>query len=265
VVQPALTIVIPTRNEAGNVVPLLGRMGSVALCLQAEVVFVDDSSDHTPELIAQAAANLPFPVRVIHREVGEQIGGLGGAVVVGMQHAAASRVAVLDGDLQHPPELLVEMLDEMLRTGADVVVATRYRAHGSADGLSPLRTLVSKAATRLAHLLLPAALGRVSDPMSGFFVVNLGAIRLDQLRPNGFKILVDILGRTPSLRVAEVPFSFDLRHSGASKGSSREFIRYLQVLVNLRREHRPIPRIADDWGRRAFAGDMAVSSPQDAC
>jgi dolichol-phosphate mannosyltransferase len=74
----------------------------------------------------------------------------------------------------------------------------------------------------------------VTDPMSGFFLVRRNAINLDVLQPNGFKILMEIIGRSPGLRTTEVPFEFGTRHAGESKASLREGLRYLQLLLGLR-------------------------------
>ena len=119
--------------------------------------------------------------------------------------------------------------------GADLVVATRYAGAGSAGGLpSRFRILASRGAGLAARVLFPRALADVSDPMSGFFAVRTAAVRPGDLRPRGFKILLELLVRTPTLRVAEVPFTFAERQHGQSKASGREAARYLRQLVALR-------------------------------
>src|SRR5262249_60107937 len=70
--------------------------------------------------------------------------------------------------------------------------------------------------------------------MSGFFAVRTAAVCPGDLRPRGFKILLEVLVRTPGLRVAEVPFTFAERHDGQSKASAREAARYLRQLAALR-------------------------------
>lgn len=97
----AVTIVVPTFNESANIRQLLYRITeSVPSRLPCEVVFVDDSTDDTPEVIRDAARDCPFPVTVLHRE--EPVGGLGGAVVEGMKTAGSDWIVVMDGDCQHP-------------------------------------------------------------------------------------------------------------------------------------------------------------------
>jgi dolichol-phosphate mannosyltransferase len=226
--------VVPTRNEASNVGPLLGRLGPVLAGLGGEVLFVDDSDDQTPAVVAAAARTSAVPVRLLHRACGERGGGLGGAVQAGLAEVTARWTVVMDGDLQHPPEQVPGLLAAAER-GADLVVATRYRGNGSAAGLSSrFRSLVSRGATGVARLLFPRALARVSDPMSGFFAVRTAAVRPAELRPRGFKILLELLARNPGLRVAEVSFTFAERHHEQSKASAREAVRYLRQLVALR-------------------------------
>ena len=124
-----ISVVIPTRNERENIAPLIARL-SAALPAGAEVIFVDDSTDDTPEVIAEVAETATLPVLTMHRGPGERIGGLGGAVVAGLRLAVGRVVVVMDGDLQHPPDSIPDA-DPAHRAGdADIVVASRYRENG---------------------------------------------------------------------------------------------------------------------------------------
>jgi dolichol-phosphate mannosyltransferase len=228
-------VLVPTRNEEGNVRPLVTRVAAALRDVPAEILFVDDSNDETPDVVRSVAAAAPLPVRLLHRAGPDRNGGLGGAVVAGFEATHATWVVVMDGDLQHPPELLPELVDLAMSGLFDVVVASRYEGSGSAMGLSsPLRVAVSRSATRAAKVLFPRRLVAVSDPMTGFFAVRREALDLGGLRPRGFKILLEILTRTPRMRVAEVPFTFGLRESGESKAGAREALRYFVQLVYLR-------------------------------
>lgn len=133
VLTGSVTLVIPTFNEAGNIAELLRRLAAALPDhLPCEVLFVDDSTDDTPAVIEKAAADHPFPVSVLHRETAD--GGLGGAVVEGVKRADTDWIVVMDADLQHPPHLVPELVGEGLRTGADLVVASRYISGGSRPG-----------------------------------------------------------------------------------------------------------------------------------
>src|SRR5690348_9993108 len=227
-----LTIIVPTFNEAPNISELVRRTGSAVAGLDAEIVFVDDSTDSTPDVIAAVAASAPLPVRLIHRDT--RTGGLGGAVVEGMRAAAADLCLVMDGDLQHPPEKIPEMLARFEDGDVDVVAASRYIGDGTAHGLADrTRVAVSKGSTALTKAMFPIRLKDSTDPMTGFFLVDRRRIDLEGLRPRGFKILLEIMARR-NLRIAEVPFDFADRHAGQSKASVRQGLHFVLQLTQLR-------------------------------
>lgn len=230
----AVTIVVPTSNESGNVGRLLRRITeSVPARLPCEVVFVDDSTDDTPDVIRAAAPDCPFPVTVLHRE--EPAGGLGGAVVEGMKAAGSDWIVVMDGDCQHPPSLVPELVATGERANAGLVVASRYVEGGSRAGLAgSYRVAVSRAATWLTKALFPRRLRGISDPMSGFFAIRRGEVTADVLKPLGYKILLELAVRGRPRAVAEVPFVFEERFAGESKSTAREGLRFLRHLAGLR-------------------------------
>lgn len=228
----AVTVIVPTFNERDNVAELVARTAAALEGRQAEILFVDDSSDDTAAQVERVAAEAPIPVRVIHRA--ENTGGLGGAVVVGLKAAAADLCVVMDGDLQHPPELLPALLDRYDEGGADVVAASRYIGGGDTSGLgTALRFGVSRAATWLTRAMFPIRLSRSTDPMTGFFLVDRSRLDLDGLKPQGFKILLEILARN-DLRIAEVPMEFAERRHGTSKASIRQGATFIAHLTRLR-------------------------------
>jgi dolichol-phosphate mannosyltransferase len=231
---PEFSIIIPTRNEAGNIPELLQRLAPIVKDAAAEIIFVDDSSDATPDTINEAAGSYLRPVRLIHRLPDQRTGGLGGAVLEGLRAARGPYVVVMDGDLQHPPEVIPQMLQRAREQSRDLVVASRYCANGSASSFSLSRSVLSQGSTLAAKSLFPRRLRHVNDPMSGFFLVRRAALDLNRLQPNGFKILLEIVGKTPNLRIASVPFQFGERHAGESKASVQEGMRFLSLLLTLR-------------------------------
>jgi putative flippase GtrA len=229
------TIIVPTRNEEGSVHPLLTSLAESLNGIPAEVLFVDDSGDGTPEMIRHAARECGLAVRLLHRPAGNRHGGLGGAVVAGLKHARGSWAVVMDGDLQHPPELAARLVQIGQSRQLDLVAGTRYTGSGASDGLAGgYRRAVSGLATRLTKAAFPRRLSRLSDPMSGFFAVRLAALNLDRLDPIGFKILLELMIRQPRLRVAEVPFVFGTRVAGESKASVQEGLRFVRHVLRLR-------------------------------
>ncbi|WP_223627508.1 glycosyltransferase [Microbacterium sp. EST19A] len=231
-VGAGVTVIVPTFNERDNVAELVARTAAALAGREAEILFVDDSTDDTAAEVARVAADAPIPVRVIHRA--ENSGGLGGAVVTGLGAAASDVCIVMDGDLQHPPELLPALLDRHAAGDADVVAASRYIGGGDTSGLgTAVRFGVSRAATWLTRAMFPIRLARSTDPMTGFFLVDRSRLDLDALKPRGFKILLEILART-DLRIAEVPMEFAERRHGSSKASLRQGGTFLAHLARLR-------------------------------
>jgi glycosyltransferase involved in cell wall biosynthesis len=126
-----LSVVVPTRNEALNVGPLAARL-QAALSQTAggwELIFVDDSDDNTPEVVGRLAdaVGVVSPVRLLHRPRGMRSGGLGGAVRDGFGVARGRVVAVMDADLQHPPEVLPALIAPVLSGEEPVWLGGRRR------------------------------------------------------------------------------------------------------------------------------------------
>ncbi len=262
----AISIIVPTRNEEGNVDALLDRLEPVLRDVVAEVLFVDDSDDETPQRVRSRAVDRSgrTRVRLLHRPMGQRAGGLGTAVLAGLGAARGEWAVVMDGDLQHPPELVTELVRTGQRTGAGIVVASRRVDGGDSSGLSGTRRVaVSGAATALAKAAFPVRLRGVTDPMSGFFAVRRSAVDLTGLRPEGFKILMEILVRTPGLAPQEVGFAFQDRFAGQSKASLAEGMRFGRHVARLsisRLSHRnPTTRRALGFGAVGASG-IAVNS-----
>jgi dolichol-phosphate mannosyltransferase len=227
------TVVVPTFNESGNIKELVTRLTLTLAGCDAEILFVDDSTDDTPDVIREVAeSDGLMPVRLLHRPEADRVGGLASAVTAGIA-MAGDRVVVMDGDLQHPAELVPELLAGL--DHADIVVASRYTGQGDAAGLAGFwRRLVSSSSTLLAQACFPRRVGRVcTDPMTGFFAFHRRAVDLGRLRPRGFKILLEILARH-DLEVAELPFAFGERTAGESKASWRNGLAFLYQLASLR-------------------------------
>jgi dolichol-phosphate mannosyltransferase len=211
---PLLSIVVPTFNERDNIAPLVDRLHDSLRGLDWEVVFVDDDSpDGTAEAVREIAA-VDTRVRCLQR-IGRR--GLSSACIEGMLSSSAPYLAVMDGDLQHDERLLPAMLLALQGEPLDVVVGSRYVEGGGLGTFGAHRIAISRLATRVSHLVVPATL---RDPMSGFFAIRrdafMGCVR--QLSAMGFKILVDLFASSPRpLRFRELPFTFRERIAGQSK------------------------------------------------
>ena len=227
-----LSLVVPTYDEAANIKPLLRSLHGVLTerNVRFEILVVDDDSpDRTWEVAGRLVSELPG-LRVIRRTGAS---GLATAVTCGWAHARGAILGVIDGDGQHPPVVVADLLDAMAdRT--DVAVASRHVPGGGISNWSALRRLLSRGAQALGLLLLPGTVGRVTDPMSGYFLVRRDVIAGTDLDPVGYKILLEVLARGDIRRVAERPYVFLERERGESKVSAGHYVGYLRHLMRLR-------------------------------
>ena len=232
--QYELSVVIPTRNESGNIAPLLSRIEQATKGIVTEVIFVDDSTDNTPETITKLQDQFSLQVKLVSRPPERRKNGLGGAVLEGFKVAQAPWVCVMDADLQHPPELLPKIYKHAEKAGSDVVVGSRLSTGGDARSLGLKRTIISRVFAGTTRITFPQRLKNVTDPLSGFFILRKAALNTNILRPDGFKILLEILATHPEMAVSEIPMHFGYRNAGESKASLKETVRYFRTLFRLR-------------------------------
>lgn len=225
-------LVVPTLNEADNIDTLLSAV-TKALSqtdYEYEIVVVDDgSTDGTVEKVREWS-NRDTRIRVLSRK-GER--GLAGAVLYGWSQSSANLLGVIDADMQHPPELLPEVL--RAAEEADIAIGSRYAKERGVKGWNPVRAAVSKLSTLAAAPLISKNLG-VTDPMSGFFIVHRRCIEGLSFQTTGFKLLLEILVRGRIHSAREVPYQFGLRKAGRSKASATVALHYLHLLGRLSRD-----------------------------
>jgi dolichol-phosphate mannosyltransferase len=238
-----LSLILPTYNESKNIREMLSRLTHVLDAKYPgayEIIVVDDDSpDRTWQLAQSLAADLP-QLRVMRRQ---QERGLSTAVIRGWQASHGELLAVIDADLQHPPELVVKLCDEM-EGGADLALASRHVEGGGVSDWSILRRVLSRAAQVLGLIILPGVVGKVSDPMSGFFMIRRTAVQNVELNPLGYKILIEVLGRGRIRWIGEVPYVFQERTQGESKVTGRVYVDYFRHLLRLRISALPFGRFA---------------------
>ena len=219
-----LSIVVPTLNEAENIKALIPQLKKALKKRPYEIVLVDDNSqDGTPEIINDLIKK-KHPIKFVVRKTER---GLATAVIEGFRQAKGDFIAVMDADLSHPPEVIPKLYDYGLK-GVDVVVASRYIKGGGVEQWPFIRRLTSKTATQFARILT-----RVRDPMSGCFMFRKSILKIDDLRPIGYKILLEILVKCPYHSFVEIPYIFRNRFVGKSKLGSKVISQYLRHLLRL--------------------------------
>ena len=225
-----LCIITPTLNENDNIEHLIRALQQQLAGIDWELIVVDDNSgDGTADRvrkIGKTATN----IRCLHR-INRY--GLSSACVEGMLATNADYIAVIDADLQHDESLLPQMLHILKQKDAmQIAIGSRYIAAGSTGTMKKNRVKISHFSNKLASFLLH---NRVSDPMSGFFMLNRALFNyvLPKLSQIGFKILLDILASSPkNIVVHELAYHMRKRKNGDSKLDVLVSIEYLMLLLD---------------------------------
>src|SRR5665213_3469811 len=137
---PGLSIVVPVFNEARGLAALHERIAEVARWLKvkrglrSEVIYVDDGSSDETARIANSLVADPLDVQVVSlsRNFGKEA-----ALMAGLDHARLGAVLFMDGDGQHPPDLVEQLVGHWIDGGYDVV----YTAKANRDNESLMRRL----------------------------------------------------------------------------------------------------------------------------
>jgi glycosyltransferase involved in cell wall biosynthesis len=209
-----LSVVVPLHDEEDTVRELCRRVDAALMGVPFELILVDDAStDGTPQLL-DALADADERLRVLHlsRNFGHQA-----ALTAGLEHARGDAVAMLDGDLQDPPELLPKMVAHW-RSGSDVVSAVRtYRAGESRFKLTTARWFYRLFA-KLSDLDLTQDAGdfRLLDRRA------LDALLSMRERNRFLRGMSAWVGYTQTA----VPYERDARHAGETKFTLRKMLRF---------------------------------------
>ena len=225
----AVSIVVPTYREADNLTRLAERIQAALeeTGISWELLIVDDDSgDGIDEVVTKLSRTLPVRLEIRR----ERPRDLSVSVLQGIQSASHDLIVVMDADLSHPPERIVDLLAN-LDGDHDIVIGSRYLPESAIDGeWGAGRLLNSRVATALTYPLVTC-----SDPMAGFFAVNRASLpRADALRPVGFKIALELIVRG-RLRVKEIPIKFQDRKVGRSKMNLSQQVKFLRHLGRLYR------------------------------
>lgn len=230
---PLVSIVLPTFNESKNIAELLALIAGVMQEAQYsyECIFVDDSTDNTPNVILEEASKYSQKITLIKRRGTAAKTGLTMAFRRGFGEAKGEIIVCMDTDLQHPPAYIERLVQAVRSEKVDVAVASRYAHGGSAEGLDGVfRKIVSRSSNYFVWLLLPST-RKTTDPMTGFFAFKKVTLRKVHFSSRGFKILVELLAGLYNPRVLDIPFTFLKRKEEESKAKLMQgFIFYRDVI-----------------------------------
>ena len=228
-----LSLVLPTRNEADSiqkVIELVSDTLEKKLGNAFEIIVVDDKSTDATRAIVSELSKRFSHLRLVERD---NESGLSTAVIRGWQVAKGNVLGVMDADLQHDPKILASLIDS-LSNSTSLVVASRHAPDGGLSEWSAVRRFISRFAQTIGLLILPEVLGRIKDPLSGYFIVRREAIEDTLLSPRGYKILLEVIAKGRILEVQEVGYVFEERKHGESKLNLKIYLDYIHHLLELR-------------------------------
>ncbi len=229
------SIIIPTYNEADNILRLIKDILSYISQSNTEILVVDDNSPDKTGSIVESYASNNKNIRILYRSKKE---GLSKAILHGINEARGNKIIVMDADFSHPPSVIPIILNEL--NNNDLVIASRYIKGGKILNWPFKRRFLSKSAKNIAKYILSI---NIKDPLSGFFGFKKGIIDNIEFDALGYKLLLEIIVKCNNIKIKEIPYTFINRRMGESKLSISVVIDYLRAIARLYR-----------YGRRSVYG-----------
>ncbi len=234
-------VVVPTYNEADNLVSVVARLRRAAGDVDVLVVD-DDSPDGTGEIADQLAVGDPH-VHVLHRRSKE---GLGAAYRAGFAwglERGHDAFLEMDADLSHDPADVPRLLDAL--AGADLVIGSRYIPGGGVVDWPARRERLSRGGNLYVRMMTGLPVADATSGFRAFRRATLEALDVASVRSEGycFQIELALAAWRAGFRVVEIPITFTERRAGASKISRRIVVEAVlrTALWGLTGPRRPAP------------------------
>jgi dolichol-phosphate mannosyltransferase len=227
-----LSLVMPAYNESKNIAELIRRIDESFKHsgVELEMIVVDDDSpDGTAQIVESLKPNYKNLKLLVRK--GER--GLATAVVRGWEMAEGKYFAVIDSDLQHPPDIILRLYKAAVGENADMAVASRKVEGGGTSDWAFHRVIISNVANMIAKILLPFSLFRIKDTTTGCFLFDGAKVQLNELSPHGFKIFLEVLVRGKFSKTVEVGYVFNERSHGKSKMTMKQNLEFIYHLLKL--------------------------------
>lgn len=242
----SVAIVIPARNEAGNLETLLPQIRNVAGSFDQDISIhvVDGHSTDGSRDVARRHG-----VDVI-----EQRGtGYGGAIRTALQDIRADWIVTLDADCSHPPATLKSLMASI--GSAEIVIASRYVEQGYAR-MPAGRKFLSIVLNRTLRTVFSLS---VYDMSSGYRAYHRESVAALPIEMESFAFLPEVLvkAHTRGYRILEIPFHYRYRTEGRSKARVLAFgLQYLKLMARLWPYRNSIA--SADYDTRAFYGRIPL-------
>lgn len=235
-VEPLLSVVLPTFNEADNIGLLIEAIAAALDGVPHEILVMDDRSpDGTADVVRRSAASFP-QARVIERD---PPAGLTVSILDGVERAKGKLVVWMDCDFSHPPELMPDLLAPLQAGEADLTCSSRYVPGGDDQRDSATARWASVVITKLAQWLVSR---EVLDYTTGYVMASRELILELGLHGDYGEYCIELLGTAAlrGTRIVEVPYVQVERHAGESKtapnlsGFVTRGWKYLATILSLR-------------------------------
>ena len=231
--MPDVLVIVPTYNERDNLPAIVAAVHEHLA--EADVLVVDDNSPDGTGAVADELAAKDPKVHVLHRP-GKQ--GLGTAYVAGFKWALAREYQFLfemDCDFSHDPKYLPIMLARA-RSGADLVLGSRYVPGGGTVNWGPMRKFISRGGSLYARTVLGIGVRDLTGGFKCFRRATLEKLDLDSVSAQGYGFQIEMTYRAikHGMRVEEVPIVFVDRRVGQSKMSKKIFLEAFTLVWKLR-------------------------------
>jgi len=226
-------VVIPTYNEAKNIIRLLDSI--LALDVNLDILVVDDNS---PDKTFDAVNHYKQNHHQINLLLRPQKQGLGPAYVAGFKYALANSydlICTMDADWSHDPKYLPKLIEAAKKY--DLVLGSRYVLGGGTRNWSWLRRIISRYGNWYARFILGLSFHDITGGFKCYRRKVLEAINLDRLASVGYNFQIETTYRAfrQGFKIVEVPIIFFERHQGSSKFNLKiileSFWRVLQLRV----------------------------------
>jgi dolichol-phosphate mannosyltransferase len=223
------TIIIPTLNEERNIAELLEKLQ--ILYKNVKIIVSDDGSKDRTQIIVKSINKRNPNIHLLDRKK-EYIHGLTASVIDGVKKVKTKYLVVMDGDMQHPPEKVREIITN-LRENNDIVIGIRKKIY--CDGI--FRTIMSKTAITCGQIRLLYNGLYCHDVVSGFFGSKASLFQdiiqkfQSKFEKEGYKVLFDLLKLIKkNTKIKEIEYEFGSRSAGKSKINKKHILIYFRSL-----------------------------------
>lgn len=221
-----ISIIIPTLNEEKNIFKLYTAIKKKFKCKSYEIIYVDDdSSDRTQSKILSLKKHKKNVKFIFRKEK-----NLSTAFLDGVKISKGKYVVLMDADLQHSPNDINKLYNEITKNNLDIVIGSRFLKNSSNYSKSIksiIRLFLSKIFISLINLLFGL---NVTDPLAGFFISKKKSLKNNKhLYKKGFKILLDyLIVNRKELKIKDIPIKVNKRLYGNSKLNFKIFYLFLK-------------------------------------